>query len=34
MNKIYIGDLPESTRQEDLLACFGKIGRIVNVELK
>ncbi|KAF8319354.1 hypothetical protein DL93DRAFT_2094811 [Clavulina sp. PMI_390] len=33
-NKIYIGGLPESARQEDLQACFGKIGRIVNIELK
>ncbi|KAF8344083.1 uncharacterized protein EI90DRAFT_3114751 [Cantharellus anzutake] len=33
-NKVYIGGLPETTRQEDLQACFGKIGRIVNIELK
>ncbi|KAF9519789.1 hypothetical protein BS47DRAFT_1336491 [Hydnum rufescens UP504] len=33
-NKVYIGGLPESTRQEDLQACFGKIGRIVGIELK
>ncbi|PPR00262.1 hypothetical protein CVT24_005010 [Panaeolus cyanescens] len=33
-NKVYIGGLPEHTRQEDLQNCFGKIGRIVNIELK
>lgn len=33
-NKVYIGGLPDNTRQEDLQSCFGKIGRIVNIELK
>ncbi|KAK2461693.1 hypothetical protein APHAL10511_006156 [Amanita phalloides] len=33
-NKVYIGGLPENTRQEDLQNCFGKIGKIINVELK
>ncbi|KAK0245895.1 hypothetical protein EDD85DRAFT_37235 [Armillaria nabsnona] len=33
-NKVYIGGLPENTRQEDLQGCFGKIGNIVNIELK
>lgn len=33
-NKVYIGGLPEHTRQEDLQNCFGKIGNIVNIELK
>ena len=33
-NKVYIGGLPENTRQEDLQSCFGKIGSIVNIELK
>jgi len=33
-NKVYIGGLPEHTRQEDLKNCFGKIGDIVNIELK
>ena len=33
-NKVYIGGLPENTRQEDLQSCFGKIGDIVNIELK
>ncbi|KAF8203728.1 hypothetical protein BJ912DRAFT_940890 [Pholiota molesta] len=33
-NKVYIGGLPEHTRQEDLQGCFGKIGNIVNIELK
>ena len=33
-NKVYIGGLPEHTRQEDLQSCFGKIGSIVNIELK
>jgi len=33
-NKVYIGGLPEHTRQEDLQSCFGKIGIIVNIELK
>jgi len=33
-NKVYIGGLPEHTRQEDLQNCFGKIGSIVNIELK
>jgi len=33
-NKVYIGGLPEHTRKEDLESCFGKIGAIVNVELK
>ena len=33
-NKVYIGGLPENTRQEDLQNCFGKLGKIVNIELK
>ncbi|THH01507.1 hypothetical protein EW026_g1187 [Hermanssonia centrifuga] len=33
-NKVYVGGLPEHTRKEDLESCFGKIGNIVNVELK
>ncbi|KAF7798641.1 hypothetical protein EIP86_009864 [Pleurotus ostreatoroseus] len=33
-NKVYIGGLPEHTRKEDLENCFGKIGNIVNIELK
>jgi hypothetical protein len=33
-NKVYIGGLPEHTRQEDLRNCFGKLGDIVNIELK
>ncbi|CAA7259987.1 unnamed protein product [Cyclocybe aegerita] len=33
-NKVYIGGLPEHTRQEDLQSCFGKIGTIINIELK
>ncbi|CAE6422783.1 unnamed protein product [Rhizoctonia solani] len=33
-NKVYIGGLPEQTRQEDLQACFGKIGNICSIELK
>lgn len=33
-NKVYIGGLPEHTREEDLKNCFGKIGDIVNIELK
>ncbi|KAJ7630595.1 hypothetical protein FB45DRAFT_915974 [Roridomyces roridus] len=33
-NKVYIGGLPEHTRQEDLQSCFGQIGNIVNIELK
>ncbi|TFK57654.1 hypothetical protein OE88DRAFT_1709832 [Heliocybe sulcata] len=33
-NKVYIGGLPEHTRREDLQSCFGKIGNIVNIELK
>ncbi|KAL1739265.1 hypothetical protein HDZ31DRAFT_69118 [Schizophyllum fasciatum] len=33
-NKVYIGGLPESTRTEDLQNCFGKLGSIVNIELK
>ena len=33
-NKVYIGGLPEHTRKEDLESCFGKIGAILNVELK
>ncbi|KAF9234968.1 hypothetical protein BU15DRAFT_78516 [Melanogaster broomeanus] len=33
-NKVYIGGLPDHTRQEDLQNCFGKIGAIANIELK
>ena len=33
-NKVYIGGLPENTRQEDLQSCFGRLGKIVNIELK
>ncbi|KAI1797545.1 hypothetical protein LXA43DRAFT_877493 [Ganoderma leucocontextum] len=34
LNKVYIGGLPEHTRKEDLESCFGKIGSVVNIELK
>lgn len=33
-NKVYVGGLPEHTRQEDLQSCFGKIGVITAIELK
>lgn len=33
-NKVYVGGLPEHTRETDLRNCFGKIGDIVNIELK
>lgn len=33
-NKIYVGNLPPTTREDDLLGCFGEMGRIVAVELK
>ncbi|KZP00734.1 RNA-binding domain-containing protein [Calocera viscosa TUFC12733] len=33
-NKVYIGGLPETTRQEDLQNCFGKLGNVTNIELK
>lgn len=33
-NKVYIGGLPENTRPEDLRNGFGKLGKIVNIELK
>jgi RNA recognition motif-containing protein len=33
-NKVYVGGLPEHTRQEDLQSCFGKLGSILNIELK
>ncbi|KZV92109.1 hypothetical protein EXIGLDRAFT_769296 [Exidia glandulosa HHB12029] len=33
-NKVYIGNLPEHTRESDLQSCFGKIGRISSIELK
>ncbi|KAL4069306.1 hypothetical protein J3A83DRAFT_4189146 [Scleroderma citrinum] len=33
-NKVYIGGLPEHTRSDDLRNCFGKLGNIVNIELK
>ncbi|KAH7883972.1 hypothetical protein F5I97DRAFT_1938607 [Phlebopus sp. FC_14] len=33
-NKVYVGGLPEHTRQEDLRNCFGKLGNIINIELK
>jgi len=33
-NKVYIGGLPENTREEDLQNCFGKIGKITMIELK
>ncbi|KAF9455006.1 hypothetical protein P691DRAFT_800016, partial [Macrolepiota fuliginosa MF-IS2] len=33
-NKVYIGGLPEHTREADLQNCFGKIGGIINIELK
>ncbi|KAF7784574.1 transcriptional regulator family: Zinc finger, CCHC-type [Agaricus bisporus var. burnettii] len=33
-NKVYIGGLPEHTREADLQNCFGKIGTINNIELK
>ncbi|KAF8058247.1 hypothetical protein FPV67DRAFT_1565727 [Lyophyllum atratum] len=34
IDPLYIGGLPEHTQQEDLQSCFGKIGLIVNIELK
>ncbi|KAI0757349.1 hypothetical protein C8Q80DRAFT_1216007 [Daedaleopsis nitida] len=34
LNKVYIGGLPEHTSKEDLESCFGKIGNVVNIELK
>ncbi|KAJ8507366.1 hypothetical protein ONZ45_g10257 [Pleurotus djamor] len=33
-NKVYIGGLPSNTRIEDLRSCFGKIGNIIQIELK
>ncbi|KAF8490719.1 hypothetical protein JB92DRAFT_3128731 [Gautieria morchelliformis] len=33
-NKVYVGGLPEHTREEDLQSCFGKIGQIASIELK
>ncbi|KAI6010179.1 hypothetical protein EDC04DRAFT_2906150 [Pisolithus marmoratus] len=33
-NKVYIGGLPENTRPEDLRNGFGKLGNIINIELK
>ncbi|KAG8900812.1 hypothetical protein FRB99_005753 [Tulasnella sp. 403] len=33
-NKIYVGNLPGNTREEDLEGCFGELGRILSVELK
>ncbi|THU88462.1 RNA-binding domain-containing protein [Dendrothele bispora CBS 962.96] len=33
-NKVYIGGLPEHTRQDDLRNCFSKIGKIAGIELK
>ena len=33
-SKIYIGGLPTDTEYADLDACFGKSGKIVNIELK
>ncbi|KAF8898484.1 hypothetical protein BD779DRAFT_1484182 [Infundibulicybe gibba] len=33
-NKVYVGGLPEHTDVADLQRCFGKIGTIVNIELK
>lgn len=33
-NKVYIGGLPENTHSDDLQNCFGKLGNIVNIELK
>ncbi|KAG9008499.1 hypothetical protein FRB90_008841 [Tulasnella sp. 427] len=32
--KIYVGNLPNTTREDDLQGCFGEMGRIVGVELK
>ncbi|KAI0047669.1 hypothetical protein FA95DRAFT_1605900 [Auriscalpium vulgare] len=33
-NKVYIGGLPHNTREEDLQDGFGKIGRIVKIDVK
>ncbi|KIJ21412.1 hypothetical protein PAXINDRAFT_164924 [Paxillus involutus ATCC 200175] len=33
-SKVYVGGLPDHTRQEDLRNCFGKIGNIASIELK
>ena len=33
-NEIYISGLPEHARIEDLQNCFGKIGTVLNVEVK
>ncbi|KAG9045558.1 hypothetical protein FS837_006102 [Tulasnella sp. UAMH 9824] len=34
LNKIYVGNLPVNTREDDLEGCFGEMGRILGVELK
>ncbi|KAG8937246.1 hypothetical protein FRC02_000015 [Tulasnella sp. 418] len=33
-NKIYIGNIPEKARQQDLEECFRELGNIVSIELK
>ncbi|KAG9025132.1 hypothetical protein FRB95_010516 [Tulasnella sp. JGI-2019a] len=33
-NKIYVGNLPNQTRDEDLEGCFSELGKIASVELK
>lgn len=33
-NKVYIGGLPDDTREADLQDCFGKFGPITSIELK
>jgi len=32
--KIYVGNLPERARPEDIRECFTKYGNVVNMELK
>lgn len=34
VTKIYIGGLPETTREEDLHDCFSQLGRVKQIELK
>ncbi|KAH7104716.1 hypothetical protein BKA62DRAFT_767768 [Auriculariales sp. MPI-PUGE-AT-0066] len=33
-NKVYIGNVPDKTTEADLEDCFGKLGRIISIELK
>jgi RNA recognition motif-containing protein len=32
--KIYVGNLPERARPEEIKECFSKFGNVVNMELK